>query len=81
LRFNRLCTALRGRNFLLQDFTVADAYLFTVLNWAPYAGVEVSEWPDVKAYFQRLSERPSVARALAEETQAYGEEQARRAVA
>jgi glutathione S-transferase len=81
LRFGHLETELRGRSFLLEDFTVADAYLFTVLNWAPYAGVELSDWPDVKFYFQRLSERPSVARALAEESRAFAEERARRAVA
>jgi len=81
LRFSHLCKALHGRNFLLQGFTVADAYLVTVLNWAPHAGIELSEWPEVKAYFQGLSTRPSVARALAEESQAYAAEQARRAVA
>jgi glutathione S-transferase len=81
VRFSHLCKELRGRSFLLQGFTVADAYLVTVLNWAPYAGIDLSEWPEVKAYFQKLSERPSVSRALAEESQAYAEEQARRAVA
>jgi glutathione S-transferase len=81
LRFGHLCKELRGRSFLLQGFTVADAYLVTVLNWAPYAGIELSEWPEVKAYFHRLLERPSVARALAEESNAYAERRARRAVA
>jgi glutathione S-transferase len=81
LRFTYLCKELHGRSFLLQDFTVADAYLFAVLNWSPYAGIELSEWPELKDYFKRLSERPSVARALAEESRAYAEERARRAVA
>lgn len=81
LRFGHLCKELHGRSFLLQDFTVADAYLVTVLNWAPYAGIDLSEWPEVKAYFRRMLERPSVARALAEESKAYAEERARRAAA
>jgi glutathione S-transferase len=81
VRFSHLCKELRGRSFLLPGFTVADAYLVTVLNWAPYAGIDLSEWPEVKAYFLRLSQRPSVARALAEESRAYAEEQAGRAVA
>lgn len=81
LRFGYLAKELRDRSFLLRDFTVADAYLFTVLNWAPYAGIELSQWPEVQAYFKRLSERPNVAKALAEEAQAYADEHARRAVA
>jgi glutathione S-transferase len=81
LRFGHLNSQLQDRSFLLDGFTVADAYLVTVLNWAPYAGIELSEWPEVKAYFEGLSKRPSVAKALAEEAKAYAEEQARRAVA
>lgn len=81
LRFGRLNAHLEGRQYLMERFTVADAYLFTVLNWAGFAGVDLSEWPAVKAYYQGLSKRPSIVKALAEESQAYAEEQARRAVA
>ena len=81
LRFGYLCRELHGRSFLLQGFTVADAYLFTVLNWSAYAGIELSEWPELKAYFKTLAERPSVVRALAEESREYAEERARRAAA
>ena len=81
LRMRHLGDHLRGRSFLLEGFTVADAYLVTVLNWSPYAGVALSEWPEVNAYFQRLIQRPSVARALAEEGKLFAEEHARRASA
>jgi len=81
LRFGHLEDHLRNREFLLDRFTVADAYLITVLNWAPYAGVDLSGWPAIQAYFARLTKRPSVARALIEENAAYSEEQARRAAA
>jgi glutathione S-transferase len=77
LRFGYLSKRLEGRSFLLDDFTVADAYLMTVLNWAPYAGIDLSEWPPVQAYVRRLLKRPSVAKALAEEALLFAEEQAR----
>jgi glutathione S-transferase len=81
LRFGRLEAHLRGRDTLLDRFTVADAYLFTVLNWAPYAQVNLADWPNVRAYYQALSRRPSISRALAEEAKLYADEQARRAAA
>ncbi len=81
LRMRHLGDHLRGRSFLLEGFTVADAYLVTALNWSPYAGIALSEWPEINAYFQRLIQRPSVARALAEEGKLFAEEQKRRASA
>ncbi len=74
LRLGYLSQQLAGRNYLMGYFTVADAYLITVLNWSPYAGIELSEWPHVQAYAQALKQRPSVARALTEEMAAYTEE-------
>jgi glutathione S-transferase len=70
-----------ARSYLLDRFTVADAYLVTVLNWAVFTGMDLAQWPAVQAYFNRMRERPSVARALAEEVALYREEQARRAAA
>lgn len=81
VRFGYLEKHLEGRTFLLDTFSVADAYLVTVLNWSPYAGIDLAEWPRVNAYFRALLKRPTVARALAEESQAFAEEQARRQVA
>jgi len=46
-------------------FTVADAYLFVMLRWAAGFGVPMS--PDMHAYFERVAERETVRRALAEE--------------
>ena len=70
---------LDGREYLLDRFTVADAYLVTVLNWARFSGVDLGQFMAVDAYFNRLRERPSIARALAEELVLYQEQQARRA--
>lgn len=78
-RFGYLNSHLEQRDFLLERFTVADAYLAVVLNWARFAGVDLAQWPAVHSYFQRISLRPSVARALAEEFALYQQERARRA--
>lgn len=66
-RFTFLSTHLEGRDFLLDRFTVADAYLLTTLNWAAPAGIDLSQWPVLAAYHARHAQRPAVARALAEE--------------
>jgi glutathione S-transferase len=80
-RFGYLNDHLNDRSYLLDRFTVADAYLVTVLNWAVFTGMDLAQWPAVQAYFNRMRERPSVARALAEEVALYREERARRAAA
>jgi glutathione S-transferase len=46
-------------------FTVADAYLFVMLRWARAFGVRMP--PEMHAYFERVAERETVRRALAEE--------------
>lgn len=58
---------LKDREFLQDRFTVADAYLLSVLNWCEHVGVPIADWNAVLAYRTRLRQRPSVARAMAEE--------------
>jgi glutathione S-transferase len=70
-RFGLLERALVGREFLLEAFSVADAYLFAVLNWTAVTPVDLSAYPAVQAYHRRLGERPSVQRAFAEERELY----------
>lgn len=70
---------LEGRGYLLDRFTIADAYLVTVLNWARFTAVDLAKWPAVKSYMDRMYQRPSVAKAIAEETRAYQDQEARRA--
>lgn len=60
-------THLTGREFLLDRFSVADAYLFTVLNWSMATPVKFDRYPAIEVYIARLKERPSVAKALGEE--------------
>ena len=45
-------------------FTVTDAYLVTLLNWATFLKVDFAEWPTLQAYHQRHLKRPSVAQAM-----------------
>ena len=77
-RLDYLESYLTGREFLLDHFTVADAYLVTVINWTMATPpVELAKWPAVKAYYERLRARASVARAMEEELDLYKAEVAR----
>jgi glutathione S-transferase len=78
-RLAYLNSRLEGREYLLDRFTIADAYLATVLNWARFTAVDLAKWPAVKSYMDRMYQRPSVAKAIAEETRAYQDQEARRA--
>lgn len=60
-----------SHEFLLDRFSVADAYLATVLNWAAHGGIDLAQWPRVKEYYDRQLLRPSMAKALAEELALY----------
>jgi len=77
-RLDYLNAYLKGREFLLDRFTVADAYLTTVLNWANFTGVDLKPWAAVTEYVQRMQARPAVKKALSEEFGLYKEQQARR---
>jgi glutathione S-transferase len=50
-----------------EDFSVADAYLFTVLNWAKWVKLDLSPWPALGAYLARAAARPGVQKALKSE--------------
>lgn len=76
-RLTWLAAHLEGRQFLLDRFSVADAYLYTVLNWTFVTPLELKRWPVLAAYRARLHERPSISRAFAEEQALYAEELAR----
>lgn len=76
-RLDYLNHYLTGREFLLDRFSVADAYLTVVLNWSRATSIDFEQWPALKDYFGRLRQRPSIARALAEEGALYVKEQER----
>jgi glutathione S-transferase len=59
---------LDGRNYLFGDtFTVADAYLFTVTNWARKVKFDLTPFPNLMAFQARVAERPAVQKAMKEE--------------
>lgn len=66
-RYDFLSGHLQGRDYLLDRFSVADAYLLTTLNWAKPGNIDLARWPVLAAYHQRLLQRPAVARAVGEE--------------
>ncbi len=70
-RLKYLDDHLAGREFLLERFTVADAYLYTILNWTVPTRVDLAPWPAIKAYHERLRTRPKLARAFQEEMALY----------
>ena len=56
---------LGAHKFLLGDhFTAADAYLFTVTNWAEHLKVDLSQFPKLQAFQKVVSARPAVQQAL-----------------
>jgi glutathione S-transferase len=50
-----------------EHFTVADAYLFTILNWAPMLKFDLAPWPVVQQFHARVVARPAVRAAMADE--------------
>ena len=77
-RLDYLNKYMEGREFVLDHFSVADAYLTTVLNWSIATPmIDYSRYPAVTAYLERMKKRPSVAKALAEEFDLYKAEIAR----
>jgi glutathione S-transferase len=64
-RFDFAQAELGDKPFLMGDtFTVADAYLFTVLGWCAFVGIDLGQWPALKAYHGRIAGRPAVQAAL-----------------
>ena len=63
--YDYLSAALKDQNFLLgENFSVADAYLFTVLNWAGFVKMDLSPWPVLTSYMNKILQRPKVQEAL-----------------
>ncbi|MEZ2132533.1 MULTISPECIES: glutathione S-transferase N-terminal domain-containing protein [unclassified Sinorhizobium] len=63
---------LAGPYLTGDSFTVADAYLFVCLNWSPWMGIDLRQWPALDAFMAAVRERPRVRQALqAEELEAF----------
>jgi glutathione S-transferase len=56
---------LAGKTYLMgTDFTVADGYLFTVTNWAKPMAIDLSPYPNLLAWRERVAARPAVQAAM-----------------
>ena len=67
-RYATLDATLSKQDWLLGDqFTAADAYLFTVTNWAKHVDLDLSQFKGLAAFQQRVASRPKVQAALAAE--------------
>jgi glutathione S-transferase len=67
-KFDWLSGFLENKTFLMGNgFTVADAYLFTVLSWTRPLKIDLARWPVLAAYQSRVAPRPAVQQALKEE--------------
>ena len=63
-RFEWVNAQLADKDYLLGDFSVADAYLYTVSRWGQFVGVDTSGLPHLMAFKQRMEARPGVQAAL-----------------
>jgi glutathione S-transferase len=64
-RFDWLSRQLEGKDYLMgSQFTVADAYLFTVLRWTGPTGIDLARWPVLAQYVARAAARPHVQAAM-----------------
>ncbi|MDY6942119.1 MAG: glutathione transferase GstA [Pseudomonadota bacterium] len=60
-RYAYIDQQLSKQDFLLgADFSVADAYCFTVVSWTPLLKIDISHCPNLQAYMERIGQRPSV---------------------
>jgi glutathione S-transferase len=65
VRLDWLAKQLEGKQYFMGDkFSVADAYLFTILNWAGPSKFDLSKWPAITDYQKRVAARPKVQEAL-----------------
>lgn len=71
-RLSHLNDHLKDREFLVGDrFTVADAYLTTVLNWNQAVRLDLEPYPHLVAYHRRMLSRAAVLKAVSEERELY----------
>lgn len=59
-----------GRNefFMGKNFTPPDVYAFVTIGWAPHVGIDLSKFPNILGFLERVKSRPSVVAATKAET-------------
>lgn len=67
-RFEILTNHLKTNTFLMGNhYTVADAYLFTILSWSPWVKVDLTPFPALLAYLEKIKMRPATIATLKNE--------------
>jgi glutathione S-transferase len=67
-RFDYIVKTLATQPYLMGDaFTIADAYLFTIVNWHKFLKFDLDRWPALQAFQERVAARPNVRKALESE--------------
>lgn len=63
-----LSQQLGSQQYLVGDhFTVADAYVFVVMSWTGHVHIDLAQWPNLKAFQERIAARPHVIEAMTSE--------------
>lgn len=63
-RFAELDTLFTGDGYIAGDYSVADAYAFTIVNWANFLALPLAPYPRLQAWMARVAARPAVRAAL-----------------
>ena len=65
LRLDFIAAQLGEKPFLLgETFSIADAYLFVIINWGQWVGIDLARWPRLAAFHARVAARDSVRAAI-----------------
>ncbi|WP_224241924.1 glutathione transferase GstA [Hyalangium gracile] len=60
-RFDFIVQKMQGKPFLMgEQFSAPDSYLFVMLGWAQPLGMDLSPWPALQAFRDRIAARPAV---------------------
>ncbi|MDZ4676738.1 MAG: glutathione transferase GstA [Oligoflexia bacterium] len=63
-KFAYVAKQLGTKSFLMGDYTIADAYLFTMLNWARYHKLELTKTPELLGFMEKMKTRPATVATL-----------------
>jgi glutathione S-transferase len=67
-RFELVAQTLAAQPYLMGgQFTIADAYLYTLLRWTGHLKVDIAKWPVLSEYMERIAVRPAVQAVLVAE--------------
>lgn len=67
-KFSFLDAHLDGNEYMLGNkFSVADSYAFAIINWKGFFNIDLSPWPNLAAYYDRIAARPFVQAAMSAE--------------